>query len=70
MLVKRLMLAVISLVAGTTLTFVITLLLGTTPAEFGLTLEGIPYFLFTALSFALAIAIWLDKFMGTEILPK
>jgi hypothetical protein len=65
MLVKRLLLAVISLAVGAGLTVAITLLVGTTPAQYGFL-----YFTFTALSLAIALAIWLDKFMGTEILPK
>lgn len=65
MLVKRLILAVISLVVGYGLTFLITIAMGTTIAEYG----GI-YTFFTALSLACALGIWLDKFMGTELLPK
>lgn len=65
MLVKRLILTVISLVFGVVATIAITWVIGTTPAEYGGT-----YFFFTALALALALAIWLDKFMETEILPK
>lgn len=65
MLVKRILLAVISLVFGVVVTIGITLAIGTTPAEYG---GG--YFFFTSLTLALALAIWLDKFMQTEILPK
>lgn len=65
MLVKRLILAVISFVVGYGLTFLITIAMGTTIAEYG----GI-YTFFTALSLACALGIWLDKFMGTELLPK
>lgn len=65
MLIKRLILAVISIAFGVGLTFAITLLIGTTPAQYG------PwYFSFTALAFAIALGVWLDRFMGTEILPK
>ena len=65
MLLKRLLLAAISIAVGAGLTTAIVFLVGTTPAEYGFI-----YFFFTALSLALAIAIWLDKFMNTEILPK
>lgn len=65
MLVKRLILAVISLVFGVVATLLIVWGIDTTPAEYGTI-----YFIFTALSLALALAIWLDKFMATEILPK
>ena len=65
MLIKRLILAVISIGFGLIVTTGITLFIETTPAEFGLI-----YFSFTALSLAIALGIWLDKFMGTEILPK
>lgn len=65
MLVKRLILAVISLAIGFGLTLLITKLIGTTPAEFGPI-----YMFFTTLSLAIALGIWLDKFMGTQILPK
>ena len=65
MLVKRLLLAVISLAVGFGLTVLITRLIGTTPAEYGSI-----YMIFTSLSLAIALGIWLDKFMGTNILPK
>lgn len=65
MLVKRLILAVISLAVGFGLTLLITKLIGTTPAEYGTI-----YMFFTTLSLAIALGIWLDKFMGTQILPK
>lgn len=65
MLVKRLLLAAIALAFGYGVTFIITVAMGTTIAEYG----GI-YTFFTALSLACALGIWLDKFMGTEILPK
>ena len=65
MLVKRLGLAVASLLFGYLVTFGLTILMGTTIAEYG----GI-YTFFTALSIACALGIWLDKFLGTELLPK
>ncbi len=65
MLLRRLLLAVISLAVGTGATILITILVGTTPAEYGPT-----YTFFTALALAVAVGIWLDKFMGTNILPK
>ena len=65
MLIKRIVLAIISLAVGGGVTLVITLLIGTTPAEY-----GFAYFFFTMLCLGIALAIWLDKFMSTEILPK
>lgn len=65
MLVKRLLLAIISIAFGVITTIGITLLIGTTPAEYGFL-----YFTFTALALAIALGVWLDKFMGTELLPK
>jgi len=65
MLLKRLLLAVIAFGIGFGLTVLITMLIGTTPAEYGPI-----YMFFTTLTLGLAIAIWLDKFMGTNILPK
>jgi hypothetical protein len=73
MLIRRLLLVVISLVIGYILTLLIVIALGTTPAEFWRGPEEpvqIPYFLLTGFFIACAIAVWLDKFMGTEILPK
>jgi hypothetical protein len=71
--VRRLLLVVISLVIGYALTYLITLLLGTSVEEFWSGPElpvNIPYFLLVGLFIALAVAIWLDKFLGTEILPE
>jgi hypothetical protein len=73
MLFKRLLLVIVSLVVGYVTTFIITLLLDTSVAEFWMGSESpvpLPYFLLTGFFIALAVAIWLDKFMGTEILPK
>jgi O-antigen/teichoic acid export membrane protein len=65
MMIKRLILAIISLGVGFGLTVLITIVVGTTPAEYGPV-----YMFFTTLSLAVAIGIWLDKFMGTNILPR
>ena len=65
MLLKRLGVGVISLLIGFGLTVLIVELIGTTLEEY-----GVYYTFFTALSLGCAIAIWLDKFMGTELLPK
>jgi hypothetical protein len=65
MLIKRLLLAIISIAFGVVVTIGITLLVGTTPAEYGFI-----YFTFTALALAVALGVWLDRFMGTELLPK
>ncbi|MBP9501988.1 MAG: hypothetical protein KBF17_07515 [Candidatus Promineofilum sp.] len=47
------------------MTVLITMLIGTSPAEYGTI-----YMTFTTLSLAIVLGIWLDKFMGTNILPK
>jgi hypothetical protein len=65
MLVKRIILAIISIGFGVAATAGITVAVGTTPAEYGAI-----YFTFTALALAVALGIWLDKFMGTDILPE
>jgi hypothetical protein len=68
MLVKRLLLVVLSFGIG----FVLTVAVVYAPFIADTTLEefGPIYTFFTALSFGLAAGIWLDKFLGTEILPK
>lgn len=74
MLIKRLLLAAISFGLGFGITFFIVIfLLETSVAEYWVGPElpvNIPYFLLTGIFIGLAIAVWLDKFMGTEILPK
>ncbi len=65
MLVKRLILAVISIVFGVVTTFGILVFIGTDYETF-----GFGYFFFTSLALACFLAIWLDKFMDTKILPK
>jgi NhaP-type Na+/H+ or K+/H+ antiporter len=74
MLIKRLLLAVISLAVGYGITyFIVRVLLQTTVAEYWVGPElpvNSPYFILTGLFIGLAIGIWLDKFMRTEILPE
>jgi len=65
MLVKRLILAVISIAFGVIVTIGITLFIETTPAEY-----GVIYFTLTVLSLAVALGVWLDRFMGTGLLTK
>ncbi len=65
MLAKRLGIGVVSLLIGFGITVLVVDLIGTTLEEY-----GVYYTFFTALSFGCAIAIWLDKFLGTEMLPK
>ena len=66
MLVKRLLMFLISLILGGAVTWLIVrLVLGTTVAEYG----GL-YFFLTAFFFGAFFAIWLDLFMGTELLPE
>jgi hypothetical protein len=66
MLLKRILLGVISIAVG----FIATVLIvwyicDTTVAEYGTI-----YTSTTTLSLAVALGIWLDKFMETELLPK
>ena len=65
MLVKRLGVMAVSFIIGLVLTELTVRLVGTNAAEYG----GIYYF-FTALSLGVAVGIWLDKFAGTQMLPK
>lgn len=65
MLVKRLGIGVVSLAVGFVLTVIIVKLIGTTLEEY-----GIYYTSFTSLALGIAIAIWLDKFLDTKILPE
>ncbi len=66
MLAKRIGLIVVSMILGGLLTAAICVfILGTTVAEF-----GIYYFSYTTLSLGLAITFILDKFAGTNLLPK
>lgn len=72
--IRRLILAGISLAFGLVLTLISIELMGTNIDEYGTYFgtegDGIAYFPLTILAFALFAAIWLDKFMKTEILPK
>ncbi len=65
MLVKRLGVMIVSFVIGFLVTWGIIVLIDTTIGEYG----GI-YTFFTALTIGCAVGIWLDKFAGTEMLPK
>ena len=65
MLVKRLILAVISIAFGVIVTIGITLFVQATPAVYGPV-----YFSLSSLALAVALGVWLDKFMGTGLLPK
>jgi predicted RND superfamily exporter protein len=65
MFVKRLILALISIAFGVSATFGILYAIGANYAAY-----GFGYFFFTSLALACFLGIWLDKFMGTELLPK
>ena len=66
MLLKRLLLVAISLTVGAAVTYaLVVFVLGTTVVEYGAF-----YFFMTAFFLALALGIWLDKFMGTDLLPE
>ena len=64
MFVKRLILVLISLAVGVLATeAIVVVVLDTIRSWYG----GMYYF-FTVVFIAIALGIWLDKFMGTEIL--
>ena len=66
MFVKRLLLAFISIAVGVAATqLIVVFILDTIATHYG----GMYYF-FTVMFIAIALGIWLDKFMGTEILPE
>lgn len=66
MLVKRLVVIIVSMVVAALITAgIVTLLLGTTVAEYGPT-----YFTLTTFFLGCAIALVIDRFAGTEMLPK
>ena len=66
MFVKRLVLALISIAVGVVVTQgIVVFVLDTIASHYG----TIYYFL-TVMFIAIALGIWLDKFMGTEILPE
>lgn len=66
MVLRRLLLVVISLAVGAAIAAgIVIFLLDTTIAEFGAF-----YFSMTAFFLACALGIWLDKFMGTDLLPE
>ena len=71
--IKILLLIVISVIFGFIVTHVGMFLMNTNPEEYGLYFgtegDGLAYYPLTILFGALGIAIWLDKWMGTEILP-
>ncbi|MBK8431784.1 MAG: hypothetical protein IPL28_11080 [Chloroflexi bacterium] len=74
MLVRRTILAVISLGLGAIVTEISLILMNTNRAEYGLYFgtdgDGLPYYPLTIIFFALFFALWLDKFLKTELLPK
>lgn len=66
MLVKRLLMFLIALILGGAVTWLIVrFVLGTSVAEYGGLYFGLTMFFFGAF-----FAIWLDLFMGTELLPE
>lgn len=71
--IKRIALIVISLVIGVIITEITVVAIGTTREEYGLTFTdltaaGLAYYPLTIIFVALGVAVWLDKFMKTEIL--
>ena len=65
MLIKRLILALISIVFGVSVTFLIMIfVLHTDYYTF-----GFGYTFFTILALACFLGIWVEKFMGIELVP-
>jgi uncharacterized membrane protein len=66
MFIKRLLLAVISIAVGVVATqLIVVFVLDTIASHY-----GSMYYFFTVMFIAIALGIWLDKFMGTKILPE
>lgn len=66
MLVKRILVIVISLIVGAVVTVgLVRFVMDTTVAEYGAL-----YFILTAFFLGCAVGIWLDKYMGTDLLPE
>jgi hypothetical protein len=74
MLVRRIILAVTSLSLGVIFTEISLVLMNTDRVEYGLYFgtdgDGLPYYPLTIIFFALFFALWLDKFLKTDLLPK
>lgn len=67
MLIKRLLLVIISFAIGFLATWAI---IESPIVESNLQIYGPWYTFFTSLAIACAVGVWLDKFMGTKLLPK
>ena len=71
--IRILVLVILSLIFGLAVTHAGMWLMGTNVEEygtyFGTTGDGLAYYPLTIIFAALGIAIWLDKWLGTEILP-
>ncbi len=71
--VRILLLIVIAIIFGFVVTHVGMWLMNTNAEEYGLYFgtegDGLAYYPLTIIFGALGIAIWLDKWLGTEILP-
>ena len=66
MFVKRFVLALISVAVGVIVTqLIVVFVLDTIASHY-----GTMYYALTVLFIAIALGIWLDKFMGTDILPE
>ena len=74
MLVRRIILAIASLSLGVIFTELSLVLMNTDRVEYGLYFgtdgDGLPYYPLTIIFFAFFFALWLDKFLKTELLPK
>ena len=66
MLIKRFSRVIISFAVG----FIATWAIIITIAQSNLQIYGPWYTFFTSLAIGCAVGVWLDKFMGTELLPK
>jgi len=73
LLFRRILLVAISIVFGFIVTHLGMMWMETNPTEYGLYFgtegDGLAYYPLTIIFAALGLAIWLDKWLGCEILP-
>ena len=72
--VRRIINVVISIVLGFFFTHLSLWLMNTNPDEYGLYFgtegDGLAYYPLTIISFAFFFGLWIDKFIGSDFLPK
>lgn len=74
LLVRRIIVIAIALVLGVIITELALIAMNTTRVEYGMYFgtdgDGLAYYPLTVISFSLFFALILDKFVGSEMLPK